>query len=203
MSQKIEKEAKFYIRELEKVRQGILSLGAHCTQPDTHEINLRFDTPAMTLTASHQVLRLRQDTRFRLTYKGPSDASSAVSARPEYEVEISDLETGQRILESLGYQVITIYEKYRAAYQLGDVEVSLDRMPFGDFIEIEGPKEAAIQLIANKLGLAWENRSALSYMRLFDTVKHKMHLDFRDLTFENFKQLMVKPEHLQLQYADH
>lgn len=202
MHQQIEKEAKFFIRELEKVRHEILALGARCTQPDILEINLRFDTPEKTLTASHQVLRLRQDTRARLTYKGPADARSAVSARPEYEVDISDFETGQRILESLGYQVITIYEKYRAAYQLGEVEISLDRMPFGDFIEIEGPKEAAIQLVADKLGLAWENRSALSYMRLINLAKTNMGLDFRDLTFENFKGYAVRPEHLQLQYAD-
>lgn len=203
MHQKIEKEAKFYINKLEKIRHDLLNLGAVCTQPTTFETNLRFDTPDRALSASMQVLRLRQDTRARLTYKGPSDASSTVSARPEYEVEISDLDTGRRILESLGYQVAAIYEKYRAAYQIGGTEISLDHMPFGDFIEIEGPNESTILLIAGKLGLTWENRSALSYLRLFDTVKKNMNLDFRDLTFKNFTAISVKPEHLQLQFADH
>jgi adenylate cyclase class 2 len=203
MNQKIEKEAKFYMRGLKKVEHDLLVLGAVCTQSTTFETNLRFDTPDRSLSAAMHVLRLRQDTRARLTYKGPSDASSTVSARPEYEVEISDLDTGRRILESLGYQVVTIYEKYRASYQLADVEISLDQMPFGDFIEIEGPNEAAIQLITGKLGLTWENRSVLSYMRLFDTVKKNLGMDFRDLTFENFNTITIKPEHLQLQFADH
>jgi len=202
MPQKIEKEAKFYIRELEKARHDVLALGAVCTQPVTFESNLRFDTPEKTLTASLQVLRLRQDTRARLTYKGPADAGSSISARPEYEVEISDLETGRRILESLGYQVLAIYEKYRSSYQIGDVEISLDSMPFGDFIEIEGPNEATIQLIANKLGLTWENRSPSSYMRLFEMVRKSLELSFRDLTFENFNSIQVLPGHLLLQYAD-
>lgn len=202
MHQKIEKEAKFYIRELEKVEANLIRLGATCSQPKTAELNLRFDTPEKTLSASMQVLRLRRDTRARLTYKGPADASSTVSARPEYEVEISDLETGRRILESLGYQVMTIYEKKRASYTFGDVEVSLDQMPFGDFIEIEGPNEASIQLIANKLGMTWENRSSQSYMRLFMTVKTNLGLNFRDLTFDNFRTISVTPEQLQLQYAD-
>jgi len=202
MHQKIEKEAKFYIRALEKIQHDLLKLGAVCTQTTTFEMNLRFDTPDQTLAASMQVLRLRQDTHARLTYKGPSDAGSTISARPEYEVEISDLDTGRRILESLGYQVTTIYEKYRATYQIGDTEISLDRMPFGDFIEIEGPNESTIQLIATRLGLTWENRSALSYMRLFDTVRKNMGLGFRDLTFKNFDSLSVTPEYLQLQFAD-
>ena len=202
MPEKIEKEAKFYIRELKKLEHDLIALGARCSQPRTMETNLRFDTTEGSLSSTFQVLRLRQDTRARLTYKGPSDATSAVSARPELEVEISDLETGQRILEALGFQVVTMYEKYRAAYLLDTVEVSLDEMPFGNFIEIEGPSESAIQMVATKLGLTWENRSAQSYMRLFATVKGNIMLDMRDLTFENFKGRDIKPEHLQLQFAD-
>jgi adenylate cyclase class 2 len=202
MPQKIEKEAKFLVRELDKIEANLIAMGAACTQPNTFEINLRFDTPDKKLSGSLQVLRLRQDTRTRLTYKGPANANSSVSARPELEVEISDLKTGRHILEALGYQIDTIYEKYRASYQIGDVEISLDRMPFGDFIEIEGPHEAAIQLIAGKLGLTWENRSALSYLRLFAAVKNNLRLELRDLTFDNFKKIAVEPGHLQLQFAD-
>ena len=202
MSGKIEKEAKFYIRELKKLETNLITLGAVCTQSRTFENNLRFDTPSRSLSAHFQVLRLRQDTRTRLTYKGPSDPNSSVSARPEYEIEISDLQTGRKILESLGFQVSTIYEKYRASYQINEVEVSLDEMPFGDFIEIEGPSVSTIQLIANKLGLTWENRSSQSYMRLFAAVKTNIGLDMRDLTFEKFKGISVKPHHLQLQFAD-
>ena len=198
----IEKEAKFYIKELKKAKQDVLSLGAVCKQARTFEKNFRFDTQENSLAATHQVLRLRQDTIARLTYKGPADSNSTVSARPEYEVKISDLETGQNILEALGYQVVTIYEKYRASYMIGDVEISLDEMPFGDFIEIEGPSEKGIQLIAKKLGFTWEHRSAMSYMRLFNIVKNNMKLSFRDLTFNNFQQINVFPEHLQLQYAN-
>jgi len=202
MQQKIEKEAKFYIQDLKKVEFDLLALGAMCTQASVFELNLRFDTPDHKLAGSYQVLRLRKDTRVRLTYKGPADASSSVSARPELEVEISDLETGRQILEALGYETITVYEKFRASYQIGKVEVSLDRMPFGDFIEIEGSNETSIQLIAKKLGLAWMHRSSQSYMRLFSTVRQNLNLNFRDLTFDNFESIRVLPGHLQMQYAD-
>ncbi|MDO9547075.1 MAG: class IV adenylate cyclase [Pelolinea sp.] len=202
MPQKVEKEAKFYIRDLEKIEQHIIDLGGEMVQPRTFETNLRFDTPNRELSASFQVLRLRQDTRARLTYKGPADPGSTVNSRPEYEVEISDLDTGRMILEALGYEVVTIYEKYRASYSLGEVEISLDEMPFGYFLEIEGPDEEHIQAMAKKLDLNWENRSSLSYMRLFTLVKKRLDLSMRDLTFENFSELDFQPHHLQLSYAD-
>jgi len=202
MHEKIEKEAKFYVRDLKKIERKIKNLGGVIVQPRVFESNIRFDTHKRKLSASHQVLRLRQDTRARLTFKGPTDPNSEVSARPEYEVEISDLNTGRHILEALGYEVITIYEKYRTSYFLDTVEISLDEMPFGSFMEIEGSDTQHIQAMAGKLNLKWENRSALSYFRIFSQVKEMLGLSMRDLTFDNFSGLEIKPEHLRLSYAD-
>jgi adenylate cyclase class 2 len=185
-SNKLEQEAKFRIRQPERLAARLNALGAVCTQERTFELNLRFDTPDGRLSAAYQVLRLRQDQRSRLTFKGPSDPNSAVSAREEIEVEVSDLRTTQAILEALGYQVSVSYEKYRAAYQLGDVEVSLDEMPFGNFSEIEGPDEKRIHAAAKQLGLNWETRSKLSYLAIFDILKETFRLEMPNLTFAAF-----------------
>ena len=40
MNQKIEKEVKFFISELEKVEVNLIHLGAACSQPKTFETNL-------------------------------------------------------------------------------------------------------------------------------------------------------------------
>ena len=202
MHEKIEKEAKFYIRDLKKIEQQIKDLGGVVVQPRVFESNLRFDTHERELSASYQVLRLRQDTRARLTYKGPTDPNSEVSARLEYEVEISDLTTGRHILEALGYEIVAIYEKYRTSYSLDNVELSLDEMPFGKFMEIEGADAQQIRQMANKLNLKWENRSSLSYLSIFSLIKERLDLSMRDLTFDNFSKLNVKPDNLQLFYAD-
>jgi len=202
MPEKIEKEAKFYIRDLKKIERQIKDLGGVVVQPRVFESNLRFDTHDRELSASYQVLRLRQDIRARLTYKGPADPSSEVSARLEYEVEISDLTTTEHILEALGYEIITIYEKYRASYSLDNVEISLDEMPFGKFMEIEGTDAQQINQMADKLNLKWENRSSSSYLRIFSQIKEQLGLSMRDLTFNNFSGLDIQPNHLQLSYAD-
>ena len=155
------------------------------------ETNLRFDTPDRRLSTSFQALRLRKDKVIRLTWKGAGDPTGEVSAREELEVEVSDLETTRAILEGLGFEVMLIYEKYRSAYMLGDVEISLDKMPFGNFCEIEGPDVASIRNTAELLGLDWKKRSKLSYLALFSNLKTKLGLGLRDLTFENFKNIRV------------
>ena len=74
---------------------------------------------------------------------------------------------------------------------LGDVEISLDEMPFGNFCEVEGPDIDSIRGAAELLGLDWEKRSTLSYLALFTNLKEKLGLIMRDLTFETFKDIKV------------
>ena len=199
---KLEQEAKFRVDQLETLSQRLQALGAVCTQERTYELNLRFDTADGKLAAAYQVLRLRRDQHNRLTFKGPSDPHSAVSSRREIEVEVGDLGTARALLEALGYQVVVCYEKYRAAYQLGEVEVSLDEMPFGTFSEIEGPDEGSIRSAAEQLGLKWEARSKLSYLAIFGELKETFGLEMPDLTFEAFAGQAYALEKIGLLPAD-
>jgi adenylate cyclase, class 2 len=199
---KLEQEAKFWLGHPEKLETDLKDLGAQLVQPRTYELNLRFDTPDGQLTKAFQALRLRQDQKARLTFKGPADPSSSVSSRAEIEVEVSDLKTTREILEALGYRMVVSYEKYRAAYMLGDVEVSLDEMPFGNFCEIEGPGMPSIRTAAQKLNLDWEARSKLSYLAIFDALKETFALEMNDLTFDAFKDVKIKLEKIGFKPAD-
>lgn len=193
MSHKLEQEVKFYLNDQKAFEERLISAGARLKLPRSLEINLRFDTPDRRLSSSFQALRLRQDKICRLTWKGAGDPAGEVSAREELEVEVSDLGTTRAILEGLGFEIMLVYEKYRSAYMLGDVEISLDEMPFGNFCEVEGPDIESIRKSAEMLGLAWVNRSTLSYLALFNNLKIKLGLSLRDLTFEAFKDIGVNP----------
>ena len=46
------------------------------------------------------------------------------------------------ILDALAYSPTLVYEKRRATWRLGATEVVIDELPFGWFVEIEGPEEA-------------------------------------------------------------
>ena len=181
-----EQEAKFYIANLPALQEKLLALGAHLKQDRVFESNLRFDLADASLTGKRQVLRLRQDERARLTFKGPAEAGAEVSSRPEIEFEVSSFNNAKALLEALGYRVSVMYEKYRTTYELGGCEVTLDEMPYGDFAEIEGPGAAVIRTVANTLGLRWATRSGESYLMLFSRLRQAgltaQNLSFREVT---------------------
>jgi adenylate cyclase class 2 len=136
-----------------------------------------------------------------MTYKGPSILVQGVRQRQEIEFQVSNFEAAQSLLQALGYQVIVVYEKYRTQYNLQDVIVCLDELPFGHFVELEGPSPEAIRQVAGELHLNWDARILKSYLYLFQQVRDRLGLTFRDLTFENFHSIHVTPETLDVQPA--
>jgi adenylate cyclase class 2 len=143
-------EVKFYLHDLEKLENTLKLQGARLSQARVHETNLRFDTPDHSLDKSQRVLRLRQDTQARFTYKGPGQVSAGAQQRLELEFTVSSFETARAFLEALGYQVNVIYEKFRSTYDLEGAHVTLDEMPYGHFAEIEGPDGETIQRLARR-----------------------------------------------------
>lgn len=197
-----ELEVKFFLAHPERLSARLEALGAQISAPRVHEVNLRFDTPSGALTRSGCLLRLRQDSQARLTYKGPGQVSGGARLRQELEFTIGDLSTAQAVFEALGYQVMLMYEKYRTTYALGAVLVTLDEMPYGHFAEIEGPDGASIQAAAQSLGLDWERRNLDSYVMLFEAARAALGFTFRDLSFENFHSLVVPPSAMGVLPAD-
>ena len=105
---------------------------------------------------------------------------------------VDDFDTMDVILQRLGYHPYVVYEQYRTTYTYGDVEIVLDEMPFGNFIEVEGPPDA-IERALNALGLHDAPRILSSYMVLFDQLKAALGLHMHDLTFANFEGIDVPP----------
>ena len=195
-------EIKFYVNDLRGVRSRLEQLDTQLVQPRTHEINLRFDTQDRALGRAFQVLRLRQDTAARLTFKGPSCDQDGVRVRTELEFVVDDFDTAKAFLEALGYQVVLMYEKYRTVYDLDSVHVTLDEMPYGSFVELEGADVSSLQSVNHKLGLRWDAAVPASYTVLFDQLCQRLKLDFRDLSFENFASLQISPDDLDVLVAD-
>jgi adenylate cyclase class 2 len=197
-----ELEVKFFVTSLPAIERRLHALGAELTLPRVFEVNLRFDTPDGDLGRSLRVLRLRQDNVARLTYKGPASGLGGARLRQEIEFEVSDFAAARAFLEGLGYQVAMTYEKYRTAYDLDGAEVSLDQLPYGTFVEVEGPDPGTLQAVTRKLGLDWEATIPASYTVLFEQLTARLNLPFRDLSFSNFEGLLITPIDLGVQPAD-
>src|SRR5205807_888611 len=85
------------------------------------------------------VLRLRKtDQRTTFTYKERFANESDFKHQIEFETEVTDVDATEGIIERLGYTLAIVYEKHRKSWRLGNVEVVLDELPFGYFMEIEG-----------------------------------------------------------------
>ncbi len=190
----VETEAKIKVSDLAGIERKLKAAGAALKSERVYERNVRYEDSGETLTPAARVLRLRQDTRVRLTYKEPHDsADQGEWTRTELEVTVSDFETMDLILKKIGFHPAWIYEKYRTTYEFKGCEVVLDDMPFGLFIEVEG-EPAAIEHALSALGLAKAPRIAASYSDLFFRVRQRLGLPFRDLTFQNFKGVKVPDE---------
>ncbi|GAB4577883.1 MAG: hypothetical protein Fur0022_06150 [Anaerolineales bacterium] len=198
----MELEVKFLLANPGAFINRLQALGAHLEAPRLHETNLRFDTPDQALRRSYQVLRLRQDAKARVTYKGPGELQGGVRARQEIEFGVDDFDAARATFEALGYEVSFVYEKYRTTYQLENVEIVLDETPIGTFTEIEGPDAESIQTTAHHLRLDWNARINDSYVYLFEKAKLALGLPFRDLTFENFRDVVITSQALGVRFGD-
>lgn len=191
-NENLEVEVKFLVSDLSEVRQRLAEAGASLLRARTYELNERFDNGDQELMRQEKLLRLRQDDAARLTYKGePRDTvTSEARVLEELEIEVSDHAIMAAILERIGFEKQQVYEKYRESYKLGSVEVVLDEMPFGDFVELEGA-EPAIREAAEILDLNWNERILENYLTLMAQLKSHHNLPFDDLTFANFDNLDV------------
>ncbi|MGJ3240078.1 MAG: class IV adenylate cyclase [Anaerolineae bacterium] len=185
-----ETEVKIYVADIDALRALLDQGPTTLSQARIYERNVRYDLDDNSLMQQGLVLRLRQDDAIRLTYKSPGSVEQGIVTREELEVNVSDFDTMQEILNKLGYTPSMVYEKYRTTYQYHNTSIMLDEMPYGDFIEVEGNSED-IEFVLTELGLQNDERCSDSYAKLFDYVKHHLELTFRDLTFDNFEGIDV------------
>ena len=195
-------EVKLYVRNLANIQSRLLDLGASLLEPRAHENNLRYDLPDGNLRAGKRVLRLRQSGDARLTYKGPAEERDGVMARTEIEFTVGDFDAAKQFLASLGYVEVAVYEKFRTTYALDSTHIMLDELPYGNFVEIEGPDTASIRALAVRLNLDFEAAIPASYLALFERLCTDRALDPSRLTFESLNHIHITPEMLRVRPAD-
>ena len=188
MSQHLEIEVKFFLNDIDPVKDTILELGG-VSLGRFFEVNIRFDDQHASLYHKNALLRLRKDQKNRLTFKEPPDTTDdQFKIFKEYEIEINDFEKAKALLNAMGFNEVQRYEKWRETFILADTELCIDTMPYGNFLEIEGKKSGILDLIP-KISLNWEERILANYLEIFETLKKQFRLDFNDVTFDHFSPI--------------
>lgn len=136
MAIEIEKKYSLNERQREHILENLLEINAEFKGEDFEE-NSIFQSDF--LLENGGILRIRKTAgKTILTYKKRIRNESAVKQQIEYETEIGDADTIEKIIENLGVEKTLVYEKRRKTWRFRDVEIVLDELPFGNFMEIEG-----------------------------------------------------------------
>ena len=192
---KQETEVKLHTPNLKSIVEVLEANGAKLVSERVFERNVRYEDHEHGLTPQGIVVRLRQDVRTLLTYKGPGVVENGIISREEFEVEVDDYDMMDLILDRLGYFPFMAYEKYRTTYELDGAEIVLDELPYGNFTEIEGDV-TTIEATVKKLKLSEVERLPHSYASIFDIVRQNLELDMPHLTFDAFEGIVVPAEAL-------
>ncbi len=145
----VEIEAKIKVKDLAEIERKLKAAGAMLHAERVYERNVRYEDAAESLTPAARVLRLRQDTRARLTYKEPHDAAGQGEwARTELEVTVSDFDTTDLLLKKLGFTADVAENGLEALEALSPVERWIVESHYGI-----GTEALTLREIGAELGL--------------------------------------------------
>src|SRR5512144_1263749 len=131
----IEKKYRLTAVQREQIVERLNALNAQMSGTEL-EVNTIYRSPA--LEQDNAILRLRRvGPRAILTFKKRFTSPSAVKRQLEEETEVLDADAMERILVRVGFTPSLVYEKRRQSWSYLGVEIVLDELPFGWFMEIE------------------------------------------------------------------
>lgn len=168
----LECELKYLDVDLDELRRRLNEAGG-TSSGRYFEYNLVFDREGRVLKAAGVLLRLRKKRgQCVLTVKRPPEVEpeSALKVFEEIETSVGDFSTMKLALEALGFSVAFAYEKEREKWKFMDCTICLDRLPFGDYVEIEG-METTVFRCADILGIADKPTSKMTY--------HAINIEYR------------------------
>jgi adenylate cyclase class 2 len=143
MGTEVEKKYRIGSEEAEKLRVRLRAVGAEARGVEFEENTLYAGTG---LERGNRVLRLRRvEGRAVFTFKESMASSSGIKRRREDETTVGDADALAAILDALGYAPAVVYEKRRETWRVAGVEVVIDELPFGLFVEIEGEEESILE----------------------------------------------------------
>lgn len=185
----VEIEAKMKVESLQVVRSRLQELGAS-RMAAFEELNIFFDAADRALLAAGNGLRVRvkrnADTgkeKYIMTFKGPLQKGD-LKSREEVEMEVQGAEEATKMLACLGFQKTLSFEKRRESWKMDGCEIELDELPhLGTYVEIEGPDDAAVMAVRQKLNLGDRALIKTGYIALLSDYLQKRGISSREIRF--------------------
>ena len=136
MAIEIEKKYRLARKQYERVEADMKELGGEYVGED-HEENILYSNQM--LFDKGAVVRIRKIAdRSIFTFKQSIANKTSEKMHIEHETEIESADELEKILEYLNLEKRMVYEKRRKTWKFREVELVLDELPFGLYMEIEG-----------------------------------------------------------------
>ena len=169
----LEVDKEEFIKKIEK--HGAIKKGEYFQKRYVYDFN-----PII----SNKWIRLRTNgEKTTLTIKKLIDKDS-IGGTEELEIEVSDFELTNLILNELGYKRRNYQENKRITYELDDVEIDIDSWPLiPTYVELEGKDEKSVKNIIKKLKLEKEKLVNCDVVSIYEDYYNIKVLDIKELRF--------------------
>lgn len=113
-------------------------------------------------------IRLRTDgEKTTLTIK--EIKNDRIDGTKELEIEVSDIESTNLILEELGYKARSYQENKRTRYIYNDIEIDIDSWPkIPTYVEFEGTDEQELLKFVNMLGFTKDDLITYGVSKIYN-----------------------------------
>lgn len=182
----IEKEYKLPVSDISLLASRLRLLGAD-EGPRNHELTVMYDNESQLMERIDGRIRLRTITspsgeeKITLSFKKPL-VREGIKQEIEHETVVNDKKAMQSILEAMGFNEVSSYERFRTNFTYnvaligqtsGLVEIDIDEFPFGNFVEVEGEDISLMKAVLLQLELDPENHIGQSYDGLYQSIERE------------------------------
>lgn len=177
MIKKIQKQVKFQIEDFDAISKKLIELEAVFIG-GFFEKTIRYDNDDQCLFGQGIFIRTKSGLRNVLTLKEKTSDNDLLE-RYTTEIEIDDIEKMEYILSRIGFTNKVIMEKYRLYFKWNNIEISIDELPFGIYLEIKGD-DKEIEKLSKQLGFKSKDMIIVTYWDIYDKIKYEdsNHIQF-------------------------
>ena len=202
----MEYEVRFYYgeNEIKDIISRLDSIGELEQYPETYEKTIQYNhsdnrynfySKEIDGRFRYRVSSNNNGSKTKLSWKRRLNDTTNTDVNKEEEVEVNidynDMDNFLYIVENvLHMNVVESYERYRTVYKNSEVEISIDKYPFGYALEIESinSDESSEEIVSNwckKIGLDIKKSYRLSWDDKYEELCEEQNVvKYNEVTFD-------------------
>lgn len=167
---KTEKQVKYKINNFDYISKRLIEIEAIFIG-GFMEKTIRYDNDDLKYSNNGIFIRTKSGMKNVLTLKEiPTDSSNTSFERITTEIEVDNINKIGYILEKMGLTKKFIMEKYRLFFKYDNVDILIDELPFGIYLEIKG-EDNEINRVTKMLNIDEADLIKMTYWDIYDKIK--------------------------------